>query len=234
MAFAKRAVCRVATMISIKAVKKRKARSAKSEGASAFTPHPSEEDFLDGRMLVAMPGMEDPRFQRTVVYICAHTADGAMGIVVNQKAKKIDFPSLLVQLDVIGEAESIRLPDRAGAVPVLKGGPVETGRGFVLHSADYFSDNSTLSIDDSVSLTATTDILRAMAKGSGPDRAVLALGYATWGPGQLDGEIQRNGWLHCPADLGLLFDAAFETKYDRAMRKLGIDPAMLSARAGHA
>ncbi|MBE7197218.1 MAG: YqgE/AlgH family protein [Parafilimonas terrae] len=192
------------------------------------------QGFLDGQLLLAMPGMEDNRFARSVIYVCAHSADGAMGIVINQPAKKISFPDLLVQLDVIAPDEAIRLPRRAGSVPVVKGGPVETGRGFVLHSADYFVDNSTLEIDSDVSLTATIDILRAIAKGNGPDRAVLALGYAGWSPGQLEAEIQHNGWLNCPADEGLLFDESLATKYDRALRKLGIDPAMLSAEAGHA
>jgi putative transcriptional regulator len=190
--------------------------------------------FLDGQMLVAMPGMADSRFARAVVYLCAHSQDGAMGIVVNQPASKVSFPELLVQLEVIAPEESIRLPARAGAVRVLKGGPVETGRGFVLHSADYFVDNSTLPIDDGVSLTATVDILRAIAKGSGPNRAVLALGYAGWAAGQLETEIQHNGWLNCPADPDLVFDTPVELKYERALRRIGIDPGYLSAASGHA
>ncbi len=181
-----------------------------------------------------MPGMSDSGFARSVIYMCAHSQDGAMGIVVNQAARKVSFPELLVQLEVIAPDEAIRLPRRAGGVPVVKGGPVETGRGFVLHSADYFVDNSTLAIDEDVSLTATVDILRAIAKGSGPNRAMLALGYASWSPGQLETEIQRNGWLNCPADHGLIFDITLETKYERAMRKIGIDPGRLSGEAGHA
>jgi putative transcriptional regulator len=193
--------------------------------------------FLDGQMLVAMPGMGDNRssiFARAVIYLCAHSEDGAMGIIVNQPASKVSFPELLVQLEVIAPGESIRLPKRAEAVRVLKGGPVETGRGFVLHSADYFIDNSTLPIDDGVSLTATVDILRAIAKGAGPDRAILALGYAGWAAGQLEAEIQHNGWLNCPADPALVFDTPVELKYERAMRRIGIDPGYLSAAAGHA
>jgi putative transcriptional regulator len=193
-----------------------------------------EEGFLDGQLLVAMPGMADTRFARSVIYVCAHSQDGAMGIVVNQRARKINFPELLVQLEVIAPDEAIRLPTRAEGIQVLKGGPVETGRGFVLHSADFHIDNSTLPIDDGVSLTATVDILRAIAKGDGPDRAVLALGYAGWSPGQLEEEIQQNGWLNLPADPGLLFDTDFDNKYSRALRTIGIDPAMLSAEAGHA
>ncbi len=192
------------------------------------------ESFLDGQMLIAMPGMSDPRFARSLVYVCAHSSDGAMGIVINQRARKIRFPELLVQLEVIEPDEAIRLPRRAEAIQVLKGGPVETQRGFVLHSTDFHIDNSTLSIDDGVSLTATVDILRAIAHGDGPNRAVLALGYAGWSAGQLETEIQQNGWLSCPADPSLLFDDEFETKYTRALRKLGIDVAALSGEAGHA
>ena len=190
--------------------------------------------FLAGRMLIAMPGMSDPRFARSLVYVCAHSSDGAMGIVVNQRARKIRFPELLVQLEVIEPDEAIRLPRRAEAIQVLKGGPVETQRGFVLHSTDFHIDNSTLPIDQGVSLTATVDILRAIAHGDGPNRAVLALGYAGWSAGQLETEIQQNGWLSCPADQALLFDDEFETKYTRALRKLGIDVAALSGQAGHA
>ncbi len=193
-----------------------------------------ENRFLDGQLLVAMPGMADTRFERAVIYLCAHSADGAMGIIVNQPAQKVTFPELLVQLDVIAEDEAIRLPNAIGAVPVIKGGPVETGRGFVLHSADYHTESSTLAIDGGISLTATIDILRAIAKGRGPDRAILALGYAGWGAGQLEAELQGNGWLNCPADQGIVFDDALDTKYFRALRKIGVDPLMLSSEAGHA
>ena len=157
-----------------------------------------------------------------------------MGIVVNQPAKKVTFPELLVQLDVVPEREAIFLPKDVGAVPVIKGGPMETGRGFVLHSADYHADNSTLTVDEGISLTATLDILRAIAQGEGPHRAILALGYAGWGAGQLETELQGNGWLNCPADEGIVFDDDLDTKYERALRKIGVDPAMLSAEPGHA
>ena len=195
---------------------------------------PPDAGFLDGQLLVAMPGMADARFERAVIYLCAHSADGAMGIIVNQPAEQISFADLLVQLDIIAKEDAERLPSRAETVPVIKGGPVESGRGFVLHSADYFIDSSTLPIDEGISLTATIDILRAIAKGTGPDRAVLALGYAGWSPGQLETEMQSNGWLHCPADQAIVFDQALDTKYNRALRKIGIEPAMLSAEAGHA
>jgi putative transcriptional regulator len=190
-------------------------------------------EFLDGQLLVAMPGMTDQRFARSVVYVCAHSNDGAMGIVVNQRARKIKFPELLVQLDVIDQEQAIRLPARAG-IQVLKGGPVETQRGFVLHSQDFNIAETTLPIADGICLTATVDILRAIATGAGPDRAILALGYACWSPGQLEVEMQHNGWLTCPADEDLVFGEDLNTKYGRALRKIGIDPAMLSSSAGHA
>ena len=141
--------------------------------------------------------MQDERFARSVIYICAHSSEGAMGIVVNQPAPNISFPDLLVKLDVIPAADLIQLPSRAGGVKVLKGGPVETERGFVLHSADFFIENSTLPIDEGICLTATLDILKAIARGDGPASAILALGYAGWAPGQLETEIHDNGWLHC-------------------------------------
>ena len=190
--------------------------------------------YLDGQFLLAMPGMADTRFSRSVVYICAHSPDGAMGLIINQPARKITFSDLLLQLNLIAADEVIRLPTPAEKLPVLKGGPVETGRGFVLHTADFFIDHSTLPIDDCVSLTATVDILRAIAKGDGPRKAMLALGYAGWSPGQLEEEIQQNGWLNVPADPGLLFDGDLEGKYGRALKLLGIDPARLSGEAGHA
>lgn len=190
--------------------------------------------YLDGQLLVAMPGMTDERFARTVIYVCAHSAEGAMGIVVNRSAADLSFPDLLVQLEIIPEADSILLPQRVGHMPVLMGGPVETSRGFVLHTPDFFIDQSTLPIDDGICLTATVDILRAIAKGEGPESAVLALGYAGWSAGQLETEIQANGWLNCPADPSLIFETAVDSKYDLALRRLGIDPAMLSSEAGHA
>jgi putative transcriptional regulator len=178
--------------------------------------------------------MSDERFNRSVIYVCAHSDEGAMGIVVNQMAGNIDFPDLLVQLEVIPAVERIELPQRAETVKVLKGGPVETGRGFVLHSADFYIENSTLPIDEGVCLTATVDILKAIARGNGPDSAILALGYAGWAPGQLEDEIQQNGWLHCAADNDLIFGTDIETKYKKALQKIGIELAMLSNEAGHA
>ena len=190
--------------------------------------------YLEGQVLVAMPGMADQRFARSVIYLCAHSKEGAMGLIINQRAKRVKFADLLVQLEVIDEQEAIRLPQRAGGMQVLKGGPVETQRGFVLHSADYHVEDTTMPIDATVSLTATVDILRAIAKDTGPYQAVLALGYAGWAAGQLEKEIQQNGWLSCEADADLVFGADLESKSARAMRKIGIDPAMLVNDAGHA
>jgi putative transcriptional regulator len=194
----------------------------------------SARGYLDGQMLIAMPAMTDERFARTVIYVCAHSSEGAMGIIVNQPAANVKFPDLLVQLEVIPATERIQLPEKAEDVKVLKGGPVETGRGFVLHSADFFIENSTLPIDEGICLTATLDILKAIARGSGPASAVLALGYAGWAPGQLEQEIQQNGWLHCAADPELIFGKDIEHKYERALAKIGIDLGMLSSEAGHA
>jgi putative transcriptional regulator len=157
-----------------------------------------------------------------------------MGIVVNQPAANVTFSDLLVQLEVIPEDDLIELPHSAEEVKVLKGGPVESGRGFVLHSADFFIENSTLPIDEGVCLTATLDILKAIARGDGPASALLALGYAGWAPGQLESEIQENGWLHCSADPELIFGTDIEAKYEKALKKIGIDLGMLSSEAGHA
>src|SRR5271167_754944 len=190
--------------------------------------------YLDGQLLIAMPVMGDPRFERSVIYLCAHSAEGAMGIIVNRPAGSIDFPGLLVQLDIIKKSDQIKLPENAETLKVLKGGPVETGRGFVLHSSDFFIQDAALRIDHEICLTATVDILKAIAKGSGPKHAILALGYAGWAAGQLESEIQDNGWLHCDADQDLIFGGDVEEKYLRALAKIGINPGMLSTDAGHA
>ena len=190
--------------------------------------------YLDGQMLIAMPAMLDERFTRSLIYICAHSSEGAMGIIVNHPAPNIKFADLMVKLEVIPATDLIQLPPKAGTVKVLKGGPVETERGFVLHSADFFIENSTLPIDEGICLTATLDILKAIARGNGPASAVLALGYAGWAPGQLENEIQGNGWLHCSADTDLIFGADIGGKYEKAMKKIGIDLGKLSSEAGHA
>ncbi len=197
-------------------------------------PTQAESPFLDAQVLVAMPGMTDERFARSVIYVCAHSPEGAMGIVLNRPAANVNVPDLLVQLEIVPEPERIRLPQRVGRMEVLIGGPVETSRGFVLHSPDFHLPQSTLPIDDSVCLTATVDILRAIARGDGPENAVLALGYAGWGAGQLEIELQANGWLNCPADAELIFNTPAELRYEMALRRFGIEPAMLSMEAGHA
>ena len=209
-------------------------RKSSRRKTTVATSAPAALGYLDGQMLIAMPTMGDERFTRSVIYVCAHSTEGAMGIIVNQPASNIKFPDLLVQLEVIPAAERIELPTQAGDVKVLKGGPVETGRGFVLHSADFFIENSTLPIDEGICLTATLDILKAIASGNGPHDAILALGYAGWAPGQLEQEIQENGWLHCAADPELIFGTDTDGKYDKALSKIGINLGQLSSQAGHA
>jgi putative transcriptional regulator len=191
----------------------------------------SGRGYLDGQMLIAMPTMGDERFSRSLIYMCAHSSEGAMGIIVNQPAANISFRDLLVQLNVVEDADKIEVPSR---VKVLKGGPVDTQRGFVLHSSDFYVENSTLPIDEGVCLTATLDILKAIARGEGPRSALLALGYAGWAPGQLEQEIHQNGWLHCSADPELIFGTDIERKYEKALQKIGIHLGMLSTEAGHA
>ncbi len=194
----------------------------------------TQDGYLDGQLLIAMPIMSDKRFARSVIYLCAHSAEGAMGLIINQRAPHISFPELLGQLSIGTINGDDSMQSELIDMQVHVGGPVETARGFVLHSADYFVDDSTLPIDDGVCLTATIDILKAIAGGKGPDRAILALGYAGWRAGQLESEIAANGWLHCPADLDLLFNTDLEQKYERAMSKIGIDPSHLVSEAGHA
>ena len=194
----------------------------------------ADRSYLDGQFLIAMPSLGDGPFARTIVYVCAHSQDGAMGIMINQPARQITFLDLLVQLNIVPEGAEIRLPGPARDLQVHRGGPVETSRGFVLHSSDYFIENSTLPIDENVSLTATLEILKAIAAGKGPESALLALGYAGWSPGQLDNEILENGWLHCPAIPDLIFDSDLDTKYTRVLQTMGIDPGRLSSEAGHA
>jgi len=192
------------------------------------------QKYLDGQMIVAMPGIGDPRFEKTVIFMCSHSSHGAMGFVVNKPASNITFKELLSRLDIIPADNHIELPSEADHVHVMSGGPVEKGRGFVIHSADYFLKDSTLPIDEGIGLTATLEILRAIASGHGPRHVLLTLGYSGWGPGQLEHEIKQNGWLHCEPDDKLLFGADLGAKYEHALRKIGIDPRMLSSQAGHA
>jgi putative transcriptional regulator len=191
-------------------------------GGSGLT----DAGYLEGQFLIAMPTIGDPRFERTVIYMCAHSPNGAMGLIVNKLADHITFPELLRQLkiDIGPETDRIR---------VHSGGPVETGRGFVLHSTDYMQ-STTLKISEGLGLTATVDILKAIADGHGPRHALLALGYAQWGPGQLESEIQANGWLHAQAGLEILFETEVDKRWPRAVSTLGFDISMLSTQAGHA
>ena len=189
--------------------------------------------FLDGQLLIAMPGMSDPRFDRSVIYMCAHSEQGAMGLIINKAAPMMRFGDLLAQLDLLPDRSPEAPPDLL-AMPVLYGGPVEQERGFVLHSSDYQSGETSLTVSKTVAITATVDILRDMARGKGPQRAILALGYSGWAPGQIEDEIQRNGWLTCEADDEIVFGLDFDARYLAALRKLGIDPAMLSSDSGHA
>lgn len=190
------------------------------------TDETGDGDSLQAQLLIAMPSMQDERFQRSVIFMCSHTADaGAMGLMINKQLPNLQFADLAKQLDI--EAEN------SPPITMHFGGPVETGRGFVLHSDDYHRD-ATVPMAEGVSMTATVDILRAMASGAGPGDAILALGYAGWAPGQLEQEIQRNDWLHCAADSDIIFEVALDSKWEVAVRRIGIDPAMLSMQAGRA
>lgn len=188
-----------------------------------------EQDFpsLIGQLLIAMPGMSDPRFDHSVIYMCAHSAEGAMGLIVNKPTPDVRFADLLEQL-------SIPVGDAAQSIRIHYGGPIETGRGFVLHSDDYEGGPGTLQVDAGVAMTATLDVLEDIAQGNGPARSMLALGYAGWGPGQLEGEIAANGWLTAQAPADILWGRASEHKWTAALKVLGIDPVMLSATGGRA
>jgi len=182
---------------------------------------------LTGQLLVAMPQMMDPRFARSVVYICAHSEEaGAMGLVVNKLLQALTMDELFTHLKLEPARQN-------QASPVYFGGPVEPGRGFVLHTAEY-KEEATLAVSGDFAVTATLDILRAIGRGEGPRRSILALGYAGWAPGQLDAEIQANGWLSVEADADLVFDDDIDGKWQRALGKLGVDLTMLSTDAGHA
>ncbi len=185
-----------------------------------------QSGYLEGQLLIAMPQMSDPRFERTVIYLCAHSAAGAMGLVINRALDHITFSELLNQL-------GIEVPAIEKQILVQFGGPVESGRGFVLHTAEYVQE-STLVVNSEVALTATVDVLKAIAAGSGPRQSLLALGYAGWAPGQLDAEIQANGWLHAVPDDKLIFGTDLEAKWPQAMIKAGVDVSLLSSEAGHA
>lgn len=193
-----------------------------------MSEEPIGEGYLAGQILIAMPSMSDPRFARTVIYLCAHNADGAMGLVLNRVISSITFGDLLEELKVEEPA-----PGEESSPAIHFGGPVETGRGFVLHSSDYVGPDS-MPLSEKLALTATVDVLKAIATGTGPRRHLLALGYAGWGPGQLDGELHENAWLSVEADPDLVFGDDLDEKWERALAKLGISASLLSTDAGHA
>ncbi len=182
---------------------------------------------LTGKLLIAMPDMGDPRFENAVIYMCAHSDDGAMGLIINKPTPEIRFSDLLEQL-------SIDEGDLTTDVRIHYGGPVETGRGFVLHTSDYASGAGTMDVAGEFCMTATLDILEDIAAGNGPKRSMLGLGYAGWGPSQLEGELVQNGWLVCDANEDILFGRAAEHKWTAALKTLGVDPLMLSASGGSA
>ncbi len=184
-------------------------------------------DSLEGQLLIAMPSMLDPNFEKSVIYVCAHSEQGAVGITINRPASNITFPELVSELE-------IPTPAPPSDKLILIGGPVETERGFVLHSTDYFVEDATLRTSESIGLTATLDILKLMAHGGGPKSSLLAIGYAGWAPGQLELEIKSNAWLHCDADANLVFSDDVDKKWDLAIAQLGFDPGHLSAESGRA
>ncbi len=184
-------------------------------------------DSLTGQILIAMPGMGDPRFDHSVVYMCAHSSEGAMGLILNKPASDLDLASLMQQI-------GITPTDKMRNMPIRFGGPVEHGRGFVLHSAEYAGSDTTLQVDDRFAMTATMDILQDIAEGGGPDTCLLALGYAGWGPGQLEQELQANGWLTGDAEDKLVFNPDVDQMWSRALHSIGIDPSMLSTVGGRA
>jgi putative transcriptional regulator len=197
--------------------------------------HSLRSEFsLSGQLLVAMPTIGDSRFDRSIIYICTHSDEGAMGLVINRPADEIAFIDLLRQLKIMPEEGQFNLPEKVREIQVVHGGPVETSRGFVLHSVNPDPSSGSVEIDSEIGLSANLDILHAIAQGKGPDRVVFALGYAGWSAGQLEHEIQQNGWLLCPVSNDILFDDAFETKYERALSMIGVDLAMLSADVGRA
>lgn len=185
------------------------------------------DDFLLGKLLIALPGMPDKRFEKSVIFVCAHSEQGAMGLIVNKPFEGLSFRELVERLDV-------RITANAPEPPVLFGGPVGTGQGFVLHTSDFGGGEATIAVTSEISLTATIDILRAIAEGRGPEKALFALGYAGWGPGQIEGELSSNGWIHCDAKKAILFDIDCEDKWRAALATLGADISGLSAEAGRA
>ena len=193
----------------------------------------SDFTSLCGKFLIAMPGMGDERFEKSVVFVCAHSEEGAMGFIVNQSLDNPTISDFFRQLEIIEEAEMIKVPEQILGDTLHVGGPVEPGRGFVLHSGEYDS-KSTLEVASDICLTATLEILRAIATGNGPENCLIALGYAGWSAGQLEDEISSNGWLLAEADSKIIFGSQNEAKYNQVLAALGIDPILLSSQSGHA
>ena len=185
------------------------------------------DNFLVGKLLIAMPGMADPRFERSVILMCVHSAEGAMGLIVNKPVEGLAFAELLRRYELAGGED---VPE----IPIVFGGPVEMGRGFILHSADYTGEPATLAVTSEISLTASIDILRAISERRGPKQSLLALGYAGWGEGQIESEILANGWIHCDADASLVFGADYNAMWQKAIAKLGVDISGLTANSGRA
>ncbi len=196
------------------------------------TKRMAEKDtpYLTGKLLLAMPGLGDPRFHKAVIYMCAHDENGAMGLVINHTLPGLELGQLIGQLDI---EDSAKANLESLSTPVLSGGPVESARGFLLHSND-FMQSDTIRIDDTFSVTGTVDALKAVAEGKGPMQMLFILGYAGWSAGQLDEEMRHNAWLTVEPDPALIFHATSDEKWEMAAQKLGIDPAMLSADAGRA
>ena len=183
--------------------------------------------FLLGKLLIALPGMPDKRFEKTVIFMCAHSDEGAMGLIVNKPFEGISFRELVERLDV-------RVTANTPEPPIMFGGPVGAGQGFVLHTSEFGNGEATMPVTSEISLTATIDILRAIAEGRGPEKALFALGYAGWGPGQIESELSSNGWIHCDTRKAILFDLDCDDKWRAALATLGADISGLSAEAGRA
>lgn len=196
--------------------------------ASLDSPQWRQSDgFLTGKLLIAMPGMPDVRFEKSVIFVCSHSAEGALGLIVNKPLEGLPFRELMTQMD-------IPVTDATPRVPVMFGGPVETDRGYVLHSNERANTQTTLAVTSEIALTPTIDILRAIARGTGPQKFLFALGYAGWGPGQIEDEIAGNGWIHCDADTEIIFRDDTASKWEMALAKLGANISGLSSDIGHA
>ena len=187
----------------------------------------SPEGFLHGKLLIAMPGMSDPRFGKSVIFMCQHSADGAMGLIVN-KPLDLDFKNLMDKMD-------IQTVPQASARQVMFGGPVDTDRGYILHSSERTNHPpGTIVVTPEIAMTLTVDMLKKIAGGAGPSRWMMALGYAGWGPGQIESEIAANGWVHCEPDNEIIFDSGMDDKWVRALDKLGVPVSGLSWQSGRA